>query len=361
MKTKLTIAVLHHIGISHKKLHEISKQKIDFQVFHESLSLESLRKIWFSVKQCENILENHEKFWYQDLKDFLKEHNAHIILFSDEQYPESLKNIHNPPYILYIQWKINNSPKFSVVWSRKISSYGKKCIEYIIPEIGKYFEIVSWWALGCDTVAHKVSLDHNIPTIVVVWTGLDECYPVSNKWMYEKVVKNGGAIISIFPFTDPWSKYNFPVRNEIVAWLSLWTLIVEAQERSGSLITANLALDLGKDLFACPGDIFLKNSSGCNTLISQGSAKIVCHPTHILSEYNIAFDQNSCQQSNTKKYNWADVLEKAIYELLLWEKLTIDELLQKLDTDIRNLSLKISLLEIGWYIQKTVSWKYELK
>ena len=355
-------ALLHNIWLTHKKLFEIYDDYEDPKIIYNWITKEFLKKYKFLEKQIEKILINLETIKKRDIEKYLEKYGAYVLMHNDPDYPEVLNHISNPPFLMYVQWKIDNSPKFSIVGSRKITSYGQKCIDYIVPAIWKYFEIVSWWALGCDTKAHKTALENGLKTIVVVWTWLAECYPTGNKDLYKKIAEHNWAIISIFPFTEPGSRYNFPIRNEIVAGLSVWTLVVEAQKKSWTLITANLCHDLWKDVFACPGEIFKQNSTGCNMLISSWNAKIVCCPNDILQEYNVSHSENaSLGNTSGKKFQSSNILEKKIYECLLSEWMTIDELFNKTDTDIQNLTLKLSLLEIWGYIQKWQAWKYELK
>ena len=359
MNTQNTyLALLHNIWLTHKKLHDIFKIDTDYKNFYESLNQEVLSKYKLTEKQIAFILEENKKINLEYIEKKIEKYSATIIDYHSDEYPKMLRNIANPPFLLYVQWALDNSPKFSVVWSRKITNYGKKCIEYIVPNIWKYFTIVSGWALGCDTEAHIACLHNNIKTIAVVGTGFDNCYPESNDKMYSKIVEKWGALISIFPFHEPANRYNFPVRNEIVAWLWVWALIVEAQERSGSLITAWLCLDLWKDLFACPGEIFKSTSSWCNKLILNGEAKITTHANDILSEYNISISAEKTEQKT--KPIFKDKIDEKIYDLLLFESLTIDEMIGKSWLNIRELTLKLSMLEIWGHISKSHWAKYEL-
>ena len=135
------------------------------------------------------------------------------------------------------------------------------------------FTIVSWWAAGCDTYAHKYALESGWKTISIIWTWIDQDYPVWNKKLYTEIVEKWWAVISQFPVWEVWNPYNFPIRNELVAALWIGLFVVEAWEKSGTIITANIALDMGKDIFALPWDIFGNNSAGCNKLIQSGAAK----------------------------------------------------------------------------------------
>jgi len=358
MINKNYIALLHKIWLNHNKLHLISNDYDDFKFFYDNLSHNLLYSYGFSPKQIEYILAKKEKIDidYIDLK--LKEREVDIILFSDSKYPKLLKNINNPPFILYLRWKIDNWPKIAIVWTRMMSSYWKKVIKNIVWDISRYFTIVSWWAAWCDTEVHQVSLLNKWKTISVIWTWIDLDYPISNRKLYDDIVKKWWWIISIFPLGEVWNPYNFPVRNEIVAWLSLWVVVIEAKIKSGTLITANLALDLWKDLFAVPWDIFLKNSEWCNLLISKWNAKSISNSSELLEEYNISWF--SITNKNKSKLDFNDDIDKNIYDILLIENLTINELKNKINIDITTLSFKLSMMEINKYIKKGLWWKYEV-
>ena len=368
MKNKIYLALLHSLGISHKKFHKIFTKNLfeendsenKYKDFYENIKSWFLEWHWFKVEEIKNILIRKEKILFSDLEKKLNSRNVKIITVEDEEFPEELQNIPNVPYLLYVRWNISTWPKIAVVGSRNITSYWKKVIEKIVPEISRYFTIVSGWAFWCDTFAHIEAIKAWNKTISVIWTSIIEDYPVWNKKMYDDIIEKWWAIISIFPLFVPWSSYNFPVRNEIVAWLSVWTLVVEARDKSWSLITARLALDLWKDLFSIPWEIFKSNSTGCNNLIKSGEAKTVLSCFDILEEYNFSKKIWKNDENKKDKIDFKDEIEKDIYNSLLLEWFTIDDLAKKLKLDITTISFKISMLEINWLIKKTLWWKYEV-
>jgi len=254
-----------------------------------------------------------------------------------------------------MRWIIPKKICFSVVWSRKISPYWEKAIEKIIPDLAKYFVIVSGWAAWCDTKAHNETLKSSWDTIAVLWTGIDINYPMENSLLYDKIVQNWWAVISIFPVWTAWSNFTFPIRNEIVAWLSVWTLIVEAEEKSGSLITAKLALDLWKDVFALVWSIFSSYSVWTNNLVLSWEAKMITKSLDILEEYNI-----SLQKTSKKTIVFDDEIESQIYEILSLYSLTNDEIIKKISLEVSLVSLKLSIMELKWLIKKTKFSKYEI-
>ncbi len=357
MKDFIYLVALNYIWITQQKLNFIFSDNENYKEIFENINYDFLKQIKIQERFIDSILSKKEKIDLNFLEKKLKEREVKIITIKDNGYPKLLREMPNPPYLLYVRWKLDNSLKISVVWARAITSYWKKVIENIIPWLSKYFTVVSWWAYGCDTYAHKWALDSWNKTIAVIWTWIDIDYPVGNEKMYNKIVKTWWAIISIFPIWEMWNPYNFPIRNEIVAWLSVWTLVVEAKEKSWSLITANLTLDLWKDLFAVPWDIFKWNSEWCNELIKNWEAKLVSKAQDILEEYNIWCNKKI---ENTQNIKFADKIEENIYNLLLLESFNSDELSKKLEINISHLTMKLSIMEISWIVKKWLWWKYEI-
>ncbi len=352
----LYLALLHSIWITQKKLHFIFWEKQNYKDFFDKINYNLLLKKGFLEKQISLILENKKNIKIENIQKKIDDRNVKIVTIFDENYPELLKNIPNSPFLFYLRWKIDNSPKIAVVWSRKISDYWENVIKKIIPNLSDYFTIVSGGAAWCDTLWHVECLKTWNKTLSIIWTWIDIDYPVKNKKLYDEIIEKWWWVLSIFPVWEVWKSYNFPVRNEIVAWLSNWVLVIEAWKRSWTLITANLALDLWKDLFVVPWDIFKFNSIWCNNLIKNWCAKLITESKDILEEYNI-LDVNDLLKNNTKK-TFNDEIEKEIYNKLLVEDLTINELSTKLWLDIQVILFKIGFMEINNYIKKSNWWKY---
>lgn len=210
-----------------------------------------------------------------------------IMVESDEEYPSRLSNIGDPPPVLYIrgQWpQIDEELCVAMVGTRKASPYGLNAARKFSSEIAEAGGIVvSGGALGVDTASHQGALQAGGRTIAVLGCGMECEYLPQNKKLREQICERGALVTEYPPHTQPMSYY-FPVRNRIISGLSLGTLVIEAGDKSGSLITANLALEQGRDVFAVPGNIYSLNSSGTNTLIKNG-AKPVTKVLDILEEY----------------------------------------------------------------------------
>jgi len=219
----------------------------------------------------------------------LEKYKVDVLIYPDQEYPKILKEIPDPPGILYRKGKILPEDEISlaVVGSRKYSSYGKRVTEQLVYSLAKnHLTIISGLALGIDAIAHEAALDAQGRTIAVLGCGLDQIYPTSNIRLADKILATGGAIISEFPLGMPALRYNFPIRNRIIAGMSLGTLVVEATEISGSLLTAAAAIEYNREVFAVPGEIFAENSAGANKLIKMG-AKIVTNYQDILEELKL--------------------------------------------------------------------------
>ncbi|MBU0689083.1 MAG: DNA-processing protein DprA [Gammaproteobacteria bacterium] len=209
----------------------------------------------------------------------------HVITIADDTYPKSLLNIPDPPLLLFVKGRLDllNVPALAIVGSRNASAQGVRNAEaFALSASDSGLCVVSGLAQGIDTAAHTGGLRGHASSIAVVGTGLDKVYPASNRDLAHQLAQSG-AIISEFPLGTPPLAANFPRRNRIISGLGLGCLVVEASVRSGSLITARLAVEQGKDVFAIPGSIHSPHAKGCHALIKQG-AKLVESANDILEE-----------------------------------------------------------------------------
>lgn len=213
--------------------------------------------------------------------------NIHTITYFDDDYPALLKEIYDPPWVLYGKGNIDllkKSQKLAIVGSRQPTDYGEKAIKAILPKlVEKEFVICSGLAAGIDTIAHESAIKLGGSTIAVIAGGLFHIYPKQNRSLALEMMRNHLVLSEYPPDTKPF-KWHFPMRNRIISGMSRGTLIVEAKKNSGSLITANYAVQEGREVFALPGNIFSLNSVGTNELIQQG-AKLVQTAEDILSEF----------------------------------------------------------------------------
>lgn len=231
---------------------------------------------------CNKSLDEAEK-----VLEYCANNNIRIITVFDKEYPSRLKFISPLPLVLYVKGQIPNSTNnisISIVGTRDFSAYGATAAEKIAFELAKCgVVVVSGMAKGIDSIAHKATLKAGGKTIAVLGSGVDFIYPYENKSLYEEIIASG-AVISEFPPKTKPEAGNFPIRNRIISGISQGTVIVESGERGGSMITARLALEQGRDVFAVPGMINSSQSVGTNELIKQG-AKLVTTAADILEEY----------------------------------------------------------------------------
>jgi len=254
-------------------------------VFHaQRRELESLR---LRPESIESILkrEFHEKAEVELSK--VKEIGGDVLNLDDGSYPYLLREIADPPITLYVKgdWQACfDAPCVAVVGSRRCSTYGENASQMLARDLAANgICIVSGLARGIDSAAHRGAIQAKGRTVAVMGTGIGQVYPKDNAKLVDEILDTGGAIVSQFPLDTPPLSENFPYRNRIISGLSLGVLLVEASERSGSLITARLAMEQNREVLAVPGNITSKNSFGTNYLIKSG-AKLVQQWQDVVSE-----------------------------------------------------------------------------
>lgn len=221
------------------------------------------------------IISKNEKILNYHIK-YMEENNIKIINICEKNYPQLLKEIYDPPVSLYVKGNIEilNSKNIGIVGCRECTEYGKKAAKYFAYNLAKQnINIVSGLARGVDSYAHLGSLSTG-RTVAVLGNGLDMIYPKENIELANAIIRRGGAIISEYPCGTNPDKMNFPARNRIISGMSNGIIVIEAKEKSGTLITVDFALEQGREVFVVPGNINSINSVGTNDLIKQG-AKLV--------------------------------------------------------------------------------------
>ncbi|MCU4988528.1 DNA-processing protein DprA [Bacillus cereus] len=217
---------------------------------------------------------------------YLKKNRIFYMTIWDEDYPQLLREIQDPPFVLYGKGKkdfLNKSNKLAVVGTREPTLYGQESIEFILhPLLERGWLIVSGFARGIDTMSHEITVRLHCPTIAILGHGLSYIYPKENRYLYEAWNEYILLLTEYPPHYAP-KKWYFPKRNRIISGISKGVLVVEAKSRSGTLITADLALEQNREVFALPGPIFIESASGTNHLIQQG-AKLVRNAEDILEE-----------------------------------------------------------------------------
>jgi len=270
-------------SVRKKKLLDIYKspEEIWKLEFNDIINIEG-----FGEKIAKAILNDKNRKNLDKYAQYMEKYNIHMFTINDKNYPERLKHIYDSPVTLYVKGNINalNNKSIAIVGCRECSEYGKKVAEKFAYELGKNnICIISGMAKGIDSQAHIGALKANAKTIAVLGSGLDRIYPKENVFLYNDIIENGGAIVSEYVIGTETNRMNFPARNRIISGLSNGVVVVEAKEKSGTLITVDFALEQGRDIFVVPGNITSINSFGTNDLIKQG-AKCVTASKEILEE-----------------------------------------------------------------------------
>ena len=224
----------------------------------------------------------------------IKDYGCEVLIQSDDLYPPLLREIYDPPLVLYVKGKLSDKDKNAValVGSRMTTSYGMETARRLAYQLGCVgVTVVSGGARGIDTAAHQGAISAKARTIAVIGTGINIVFPAENAAVFDRIAENG-AIITQFPFNRAADKQSFPIRNRIVAGMSFGTVVVEANLTSGALITANFAVEYGRQVFAVPGRIDSPRSKGCHELIKKG-AKLCESAEDILSEFEYLFPKSN--------------------------------------------------------------------
>jgi len=303
-----------------------------------------------SENQAEQLLE---KFFQSD---------ARVITLHDQDYPLLLRNIYDPPFVIFYRGSLPQDEDITVamVGSRKATAYGRLMAESLSKGLAeKDVWVVSGMARGIDTWSHHGCLKAGGRTVAVLGSGIDVIYPRENRGLYEEIIASG-AVVSEFPLGTPPLPQHFPARNRIISGLSLGVLVVEAAEKSGSLITVDFALEQGRDVFAIPGPVTSPLSRGTHKLIRQG-AKLIEKAEDILEEYIEGYTEGN-RESPGKKKNSFDLFtftqeERDILELLLTSTVHFDDLVVQSGLNAPELAALLTQWEIKGLV-KQIPGKY---
>ena len=294
--------------------------------------------------------------------DVLVAADVNIITMHDGLYPEELKNIYDPPTVLYVRGSLmRGEARVAVVGSRRATPYGLETAEKLSAGLsGNGVTIISGMARGIDSKAHNGALAVDGRTIAILGCGLDVVYPSENKELMKRICKNGAVVSEYLPGTPPIA-FNFPVRNRIISGMSLGVVVIEANDKSGSLITANYALEQGKEVFAVPGNIDSENSTGTNKLIRDG-AKIVLELGDILDELKISRSANNsfCKKSVKINTSTLDADEKSIVKELEQGPVHIDTIARACNLSIHSTGSILVMLEMKGFVEQLPGKSYKL-
>ncbi|MBN2087217.1 DNA-processing protein DprA [Candidatus Peregrinibacteria bacterium] len=335
--------------LNYKQYKFVLKEFGDLENAWKKITPEFLSNIGIRDEKIERCFEFKEGISFHDITSKMEEFGIRLLSISDDSYPQCLKNIADPPPFLFVRGHIPQLHKsIGVVGTRAITSYGYMITDRLTSDLTQNgFVIVSGLALGVDSCAHESCLKNGGKTIAVLGSGVDLIYPSSNSNLADHIIKQGGAIVSEYPISSPAIPHHFPERNRIISGLSRGVLVTEGGIKSGALITARLALEQGRDVFAVPNNITKVSLSGTNHLIRRSEAKLVEIVDHILEEYQMEPAQQQMifdfsEDENNMLVKLADG-GKSMNQLVSETSICVP----KLSEILTNLSLKGAVREDG--------------
>lgn len=317
-----------------------------------------LKKIKFlNEKEINTIIQAKKAVDLDALSSHLKEKSIRFISRFSEEFPKKLLEIPDPPYALYVKGRLPEEMKrgAAIVGARQCTAYGEKyALEYGEKLAQCGISIISGMAKGIDGLGHRGALMGNGDTYAVLGCGVDICYPREHIGLYTDILEQGGGIISEFSPGTPPVPHNFPKRNRIISGLSDMVLIMEAREKSGSLITADMALEQGRDVYALPGPVDSVLSRGCNQLIKQG-AGILLTPEILLEE--LGFSSFTAGTKIDKNKKMLETKENMVYSRLCPYPKNLSQLAGEIALPVSELLEQLVSLELKGYI-KEISKNY---
>jgi len=285
---------------------------------------EALRTAGLSPRLVEAVLDARKRLHLDEIEDMLAQQHIRVITWEDEDYPFLLKNIDQPPPVLYLRGTMLPSDQMAVavVGTRQVSAYGRRVTEHLASVLAQRgVTVVSGLARGVDALAHEAALNAGGRTLAVLGNGVDVIYPPEHQHLAARIERQG-ALLSDYPPGTPPEATNFPPRNRIISGLAIATVVVEAGEKSGALITATFAAEQGREVFAVPGNITSPASRGTNRLIANG-ARPLLHPEDVLEVLDLAEVQH---QQAVRALLPGNEVEATLLKIMGDQVLTVDEM-----------------------------------
>lgn len=323
-------------------------------------SAEDLVKIGWEEKLVSEFTDWKNKIDENKITKVLQQENIYCLTRDDENYPTSLKELYDPPFCLFVRGELpKDGFNLGVVGTRKYTTYGKQITEEIVTELTQNgLNIISGLALGIDGIAHETCLKNGGKTVAVLGAGINNnhIYPSSHRDLAKRIIHSGGAVISEYPPGALPSKFSFPKRNRIVAGLSLGVLVTEAPEDSGALITAQVANDLGREVFAIPHALTSPNAVGTNNLIKNG-AHLVNSAKDILEILNL---QEIKQFIGNREILPDSPTEAKLLEYLDKEPHHVDEITKLTQLDSPTVNATLTMMEMKGKVRNLGGMMYVL-
>ena len=347
-KKTLLLGYFHNLWCSPTILRAIEWQ-FDTTHIHSDIS-DFLVSKSIPTERIEKILVTKKKYSYNHFRDDIGSNNIQIYTKRDLKYPKNLRNASTSPEIIYIQWSLGEIDRsISIVWSRQYQQYSIDSLKKIIPSlVSSGYNTVSGGAIGLDSIAHKLTIQHNWCTHAILGSGILKQYPKSNTSLFKEIVHRWGSIISQFPLHQEAQPYHFPIRNQTVATLSRATLIAQAGKKSGTCITARLALEENREVFIVPANLGNVWFEWSLKLIRDGLWKLITSVDDILIE----LDGNTPHQTILFP-EFRNPLQEKLFNSISKNEFDIQKIPGELWVNADKLIIELSQMEINGYIEKT--------
>lgn len=318
--------------------------------------VDALRVAGLSSKLVENLRQMRSQVSLEQIWDRLQAQNIRLLTWDDEDYPRRLKEIEQPPPVLYLRGdlKLEDEWAVAIVGTRRITPYGRQVAEEVSATLARNgVTVVSGLARGVDAVAHQAAVQAGGRTLAVLGSGVDRIYPPENQRLAEQIISHG-AVISDYPIGTPPEGPNFPPRNRIISGLSLAVIVIEGNLDSGAMITATFAAEQGRELFAVPGSILAPQSKGTNRLIRDG-ARLLLDPQEVLEILDL---QQATAQQTARQVLPNDPVEAQLYQVLGPEPLHVDDIRSQTGMSIEKVSSTLALMELKGMVRQVGGMNY---
>ncbi len=317
---------------------------------------EAFREAGLPERALDNLLQHRQDTDLDRIYESILEQNVTVLTLLDDDYPKLLRQIEQSPPVLYVRGSLIPADDFAIamVGTRRISAYGQQITrDTSLYLAGHGLTIVSGLARGVDALAHQHALQAGGRTIAVLGSGVDVIYPPEHRKLADAIIENG-AIISDYPMGTQPEGINFPPRNRIISGLSLATIVVEAGERSGALITADFAAEQGRDVFAVPGNILSPMSKGTNRLIQKGAFALIS-PQDVLDLLDLGqVDEYKAARQTLP----ADTTEAKILQVMDFEPVHVDEICNEAGLPVEKVSAALTMMELKGLVQHVGGMRY---
>lgn len=356
-----TLPALFHLlpGMTHKRLRELGEYfSEDWERAWHEIAVSHLIEFGWKPEAVAAFFEKKDHVKRSVFSEYLKKKSIHVLRSGDSEFPAIFHEVSPAPNILYVRGNrdlLRSKELFAVVGSRKMTTYGKQCIDEIVPALSDMgMVVISGLAYGVDAYVHKQFLERGGKTIAIIGSGVDVIYPLDHRQLYEDILSHEGLILSDFPIGVKPQPFHFPLRNRLIAALGKGVLVVEAGEKSGAVITAKLALDLGKEVYAFPGSIFSLQSKGTNALLQKGEAALVTSAADVLTGLGYV---STGEATQTSMY-LPEASLAPLFELFSFVPQEEEMIFMQSKKDIRVFRQELTLLEMEGAIKKVEGTKW---